>query len=1016
MSSEKAKPKKRRGFWRSLAVYFRRFRIVVWLLLLAVIASFIYLNQVGLPGMIKRPLLQRLEARGINIEFSRVRVRWYEGVVAEDVQFGSAAGNSPRVTARETKVLLNWRSLLRGRLQVDSLLVREGKMVWDIAGTNEPPRELVVDNIQTQLRLLPGDRWLLEQFQASFADADIRLSASITNASAARDWPFLKDRETPEASLVRNRLRAFADTLDRIEFPERPSIQLEVRGDARELESLSIDLAINAPEARTPWGELSRGTFQIRTHPANAGDDLEAEINLNAAMAKTKWGTARELSLAAEFTSPPGTDSETVNALHTRRSTASGRFRLTAATAATRWGSGDEISANGSWQHHLASAMPLWAEIQTSVTDARTRWATSGVAVAQIRIATTNQPSINPESDWAWWTNLHPFEVVFHTHFEQLETTQLDIAKAEVSGSWKTPVLNLHSASAELLDGHISLSASLDVDTRVAGASAALDLDLHKVDHLLTEGGRQWLAQYTWNKPPVASIDAKVVLPVWTQKEPDWRGEVLPTLWLSGQFDLAGGAGYRGIDVLSAKSRFSYSDMTWHLPDLVVTRPEGKLRAEHIANDRTRDYYWRIHSTVNPTIVRPLLDPEEARVFELLQLTSPPEIDAELWGVFHQHDRIGGNARVSVTNVTFRGQHADVIQASFAYTNKVLEVFKPWVLRGQDIMMADGLTADFNVERVYLTNAHGVADPLAVSRAIGPHVGETMEDYIFDNPIQGRAYGVIPMHGEEGADLHFDVTGGPFHWWKFNVPRISGRVHWKDETLTLSDINADFYQGKAWGKAVFDVSDAPGTAFWFTMNGTNVLLQQLVADLSTGTNRSEGWVEGSVTVTSANSADWRTVQGYGELVMHEGLLWDIPLFGVLSPILDGIMPGLGSSRATDGICTFAITNGVVHTADLDIRTPTMRLQYKGSVDLAADYAVKARVEAEPLKDVWVIGPLVSTVLTPLTKAFEYKVTGTLGEPKVEPVNIIPRIMLLPFQPLRIFKGLGTSGGSSSPPP
>ncbi len=58
----------------------------------------------------------------------------------------------------------------------------------------------------------------------------------------------------------------------------------------------------------------------------------------------------------------------------------------------------------------------------------------------------------------------------------------------------------------------------------------------------------------------------------------------------------------------------------------------------------------------------------------------------------------------------------------------------------------------------------------------------------------------------------------------------------------------------------------------------------------------------------------------------------------------------------------------------------------------------------------------------MTKLFEYKVGGTLGEPKAEPVYLIPKVMLLPFQmpfhPLRTLKGLlpEDSGGSRTNKP
>ena len=81
----------------------------------------------------------------------------------------------------------------------------------------------------------------------------------------------------------------------------------------------------------------------------------------------------------------------------------------------------------------------------------------------------------------------------------------------------------------------------------------------------------------------------------------------------------------------------------------------------------------------------------------------------------------------------------------------------------------------------------------------------------------------------------------------------------------------------------------------------------------------------------------------------------------------------------------------------------MRMQYRGTVDFQGE--LDARVEAELLRDVWAIGPVVSTVLWPVTKAFEYKVTGSLKEPKAEPVYLLPKIVLIPFHPFRTLRDL-----------
>jgi hypothetical protein len=302
-----------------------------------------------------------------------------------------------------------------------------------------------------------------------------------------------------------------------------------------------------------------------------------------------------------------------------------------------------------------------------------------------------------------------------------------------------------------------------------------------------------------------------------------------------------------------------------------------------------------------------------------------------------------------------------------------------------------------------------------IARAIGAHIGRAIEPYHFSQPPTAGAYGVIPMHGEEDANLHFVIEGGPFHWFKFNADKISGEIHWTGLKLRLSKVQADFYGGAAGGEAEFAFHSGEPTDFKFSANITNCLLQPLISDYLNRTNQLEGFVSGNIVVTEARTEDWHSANGYGHLKLRDGLIWDIPVFGIFSPVLNGIMPGLGNSRATAANCSFVMANGVLVTQDLEIRSAAMRLQYRGTLDLEGD--VRAKVEAELLRDMWLVGPIVSTVFWPVTKMFEYRVYGTLGQPKTEPVYIIPRLVLLPFQPLRALKGLleepgpGTNGGT-----
>jgi len=266
------------------------------------------------------------------------------------------------------------------------------------------------------------------------------------------------------------------------------------------------------------------------------------------------------------------------------------------------------------------------------------------------------------------------------------------------------------------------------------------------------------------------------------------------------------------------------------------------------------------------------------------------------------------------------------------------------------------------------------------------------------------------------VDLRFDVIQAPaFEWLKLKTTNIVGTIHWQNQSLILTNVMAAFYGGNGNGFANFDFR-APheGADYQFFANVTNVNFHALMADLSSPTNRLEGTLAGRLVVTNADSRNWQTWEGFGRANLHDGLLWEIPIFGIISPVLNTVAPGLGNGRATDATARFVITNGVIFTDSLDIRSTMMRLEYKGTVDFKQD--VHARVTAQLLRDTWVVGPVVSTVLWPVSKLFEYQVTGTLKAPKSEPVYV-PKLLLLPLHPIRTLEELFPGGdtGTNAPP-
>lgn len=996
-------PRPPRTFWRRCRVWFRRFRIGAWLLALALVCAGLYVNQIGLPDFIKRRLLEPLRERGVDLEFSRLRLLWYRGIVAENVRFGRATETTgPSLSAKLAELNLNWRALLRGRWEVAALGLHGGRGEWPVAGSNASLRTLVIEDIESTLRLLPGDAWALDDFRARFAGARFMLAGTLTNASALRELDFLRSAPTPASGTARDRLGRFAEALEQMSFATPPELSLFVAGDARDPRTLTVRLALVAPEAATPWGQFSGGRLNARLFAATADTLSRAEATLEAAQARTPWADASRLALELKLDSVPG-----------QTKLVTGHLTARAITAHTRWATATNVLLKANWTHALTNPIPLSGQADLRAASTVTPWGRGRNA----HLAVTMTPATNvPPADasWAWWTNLQPYQLTWKAGLGGLEAENFVADRISAGGSWCPPGLTITNFHAELYHGTADGRAQLDIATREATFEIASTFDAHEFGPLLTEGARRWLDKFSWASPPHARGSGAIVLPAWTNREPDWRGEVLPTLRLAGEFAVTNAA-YLGVAADWAQSHVSYTNQVWRLPDLEVGRPEGGLRLAHQADGRTKEFSSRIRSTMDLGALRPLLSTNAVRGLDLFTFTTPPVIDGEVWGRFNAPERTGGRARVALSNFTFRGEAISACATEFAYTNQVLEFFGPQVWRAEGHARADGVTVNLTTQFVHLTNAFSTVDPGAGTRCIGPKVARSLGPYHFAQPPTVRLDGTVPLHGNAGSDLHVAVSGGPFEWWKFKVPWISGTVHWHDPTVTLTNVTMAFYGGGARGWGLFDTSVELGTGCQFSVAASNVTLHALMADLTTPTNRLEGTARATLTITHANSEDWRSWHGYGDAQLRDGLIWEIPIFGVLSGPLDGIVPGLGSSRMSEGSAQFFLTNGVIFSNNLEMRAPTMRLQYVGTVDLQG--RVDAVVQAEPWRDAWLVGRVVSLALWPVSKIFEFKVSGTLDKPQAQPLYI-PKLFLLPLHPFRALKELfpeGASSRSNAPP-
>jgi hypothetical protein len=995
------------GFWRKCRIAFRCLRFAVWAVALVALCALAWFNLVGLPDFLKTRLVAALREHDVPLEFSRMRLRFIHGFVAENVRLGETKNSDrPALTASEVQLRLNYLALFQGRFQVDGLVLRNGKFTLPVSPTNA----LVLLNLQSELRFQTNGTWSLDQFRADFAGAKITLSGEVARAPEIRNWPIFSGQK-PGGHGAGRPLEKFSDTLRTLKFQGQPEFNMTLNGDARDVHSFTLRLNGRVPEVRTPW--FSGHQVQLAanlTAPAEAPVELDESWGFwtNLQPFRLVW-TVRAADVHSEKINADAAEVDGVwqapELAMTKLSAQLGGGKMDATASLNITTRMVTFTNNSAFDPHAVAAL-LTPKAREQLAEISWTQPPQLRASGRFRLP----PWTNGAADWR--DDIEPtVQLAGELAFTNAVAAgvPLDSVRTHFSyGSliWSLPDLELVQAGTKLkLSGEES-EATKNFHCRVSGA-----FDAESVRPFLTTSNAvRGFGYLTFNEPLALDLDV--------------RGNVhdFNRLVATGRVALTNFAIRRQtVDWLTTS--VAYTNLIWSLPDLELVQAGTKLKLSGEESETTKNFHCRISGAFDAESVRPFLTTSNAvRGFGHLTFNEPLALDLDVRGNVYDFNRLVATGQVALTNCAIRGQTVDWLTTSVAYTNLTAEFFHPRLARagGAQTFAAEKVTLDIAGEKLFITGGDGKVEPLAVGRAIGPKTAKAMEPYQFLSVPATRVNGCIPLKQKDDevvtddADLYVNIVGDvPFRWRKFETPRITGTVRWWKNYLIITNAVTECYGGSASGWGVFDVQTAgPGTDFKFFITGTNADFHRMGQALWSPTNSLEGAVSGWAEVTRANSDDWRTWNGFGAAKLRDGMLWDVPVIGLVSPALNLIVPGLGNSRATEAAGNFTMTNGVVFTDSLVIRSLMMRLEYVGTVDL--DEKVNARVTAQLLRNTPLVGSLMSTLLWPVSKVFECRVTGTLGQPKPVPIYV-PKLLLMPLHPIRSMEEMFTPAATNPPP-
>jgi hypothetical protein len=660
-------------------------------------------------------------------------------------------------------------------------------------------------------------------------------------------------------------------------------------------------------------------------------------------------------------------------------------------------------------------------QMDAAASGVRTPWFTAtNFQIVTMLTAPADAPT-NCDTVWGFWTNLQPFRLSWSLDLGGLRVEKDSLRAIHCAGLWSAPMLAVSNFSARLGDGDIDAGLTLAVPTRRLEFKAGSSIDPKVIGAWLDKDIQAQLANVVWSNPPTVRVDGSLRLPPWTNFAAEYKSTPAVHAEIACTNVIV-----HGLKLDRIAARFRYDDLMWEVSDLLVAQGRTELHLNGQESDATKNFHFVVGGAFDANIIRPLLTNSNAvNGFNLVTLHEPLKFSLDVAGNLRRLETLTATGHVALANFAVRGQTIEQLGADVTYSNWTVVFWHPKGARagGTQTFVAEKLTLDLAGERLFFDQALARVEPMAVGRAIGPKTAEAMAPYQFPDVPTAHVNGCVPLKMVDDdlvlddADLRFDLVGTtPFRWRKFETPAMNGTIHWWKNLIIVTNTTGDCYGGTAQGWGVFDVkTPGDGTDFSFFVTGTNVDLHRMGQELWSPTNRLEGALAGTIFVTRANSDNWHTWNGGGNAHLRDGLLWDVPMFAFMSPVLNAVVPGLGNSRATEAKSDFILTNGVITTESLVIEAQSMRMNYTGTVDL--EQKVNARVTARLLRNMPVVGSLISAALWPVSKIFECRVTGTLGDPVVKPIYI-PKILLVPLHPIRSIEELFSSPATSTnaPPP
>ena len=460
-----------------------------------------------------------------------------------------------------------------------------------------------------------------------------------------------------------------------------------------------------------------------------------------------------------------------------------------------------------------------------------------------------------------------------------------------------------------------------------------------------------------------------------------------------------------GVPLRSLRMQFSRLDdelkLTRIAAEVGTDRQRGRLEGAFSSSLQTKIFSAQAHTTFDYTAFDPVFGAGVSNLLALLRFDErPPECDVGVDGVLTNLDTLVVTGRVTATRFAFRKEPVTLASSTFRYSRGMLDLPDAVVVR-EDGQAHGHVRYNFDEDWVDL-DVTGNAPPHPVARMIAPGFERIIRKFEFQGPVQLAIHGRVSVGATlKGTDLRVSAEGERLGWQKLLADHASFDLFARDARFTFTNVHGVFCGGPFAGAV--DLSNVESstncrytvTAVISNANATRLsemVRAQFLPGAPASTNGTfSGELSGQAQLAGWLDP-WQSIEGTGQVYIHNGSIFQVRLFGGLSKILSKLYPGLGYLSQSEFMMPFALGAGKLKSDDISIKGSVISVKSHGDYQFGRDLNFQAQVQ---LLRSGILAETLRILTFPVTKLLEFKLVGTLDEPRWRPVNL-PKELFLQF--------------------